>query len=68
MKVTINCPKCNSTKVRIISDEENPVPLYECNKCRYRHSLFPQFENKEKSEDTGIEGEESEEAGDAEED
>lgn len=47
MKVNVSCPKCKSTNVSIISDKENPTPMYKCSKCGYKHNLFPQFENKE---------------------
>ena len=43
MKVTITCPRCRSTKVSIVSDKGNPTPMYKCDQCGYKHSLFPQI-------------------------
>ncbi len=55
MQVKITCPKCGSTKVDIVAEEGNPLPLYKCSNCGYKHSLFPQFGNKEKKEDEDLE-------------
>ncbi len=67
MKVQIICTKCGSNKVSIISEKGNPTPMYKCNKCGYKHNLFPQFENKESIEE--IEKEmEDEQGGETDED
>ncbi len=54
MKVKITCPKCGSENIKIISEGENPVPMYKCGNCTYKHRLFPKFEsdkNREKGDE-----------------
>ncbi len=47
MKLSINCPKCKSSNIEIIAEEENPIPQYKCNNCGYKDNLFPQFKESE---------------------
>lgn len=51
MKVKIKCPKCGSENVSIASDPKDPTPLYKCNKCGYKHRLFPDMWKKEEGKD-----------------
>jgi len=51
MEIKITCPKCGSTKVDIIAEEGNPIPMYKCANCGYKKNLFPQMGNKEEEED-----------------
>ena len=44
MKVKINCPRCGSENIKIISEDEKPVPMYKCDKCGYKSRIFPKFE------------------------
>ncbi|MDP3992284.1 MAG: hypothetical protein Q8P79_02125 [Nanoarchaeota archaeon] len=50
MEVKITCPKCNSTKVEIIAEKGNPLPMYKCTSCGYKKNLFPQFGQSEQEE------------------
>ena len=50
MKIKITCPRCGSEKIEMTAEEGNPLPMYRCNNCGYKHNLFPQFENKESDE------------------
>lgn len=50
MEVKITCPKCSSTKVEIIAEKGNPLPMYKCINCGYKKNLFPQFGNKQEEE------------------
>ncbi len=49
MRVKIACAKCRSNNVAIISDEKDSTPMYKCNQCGYRHSLFLKLGNAEKT-------------------
>ena len=64
MKVTITCPRCKSTKVSIVSDKGNSTPMYKCDQCGYKHSLFPQIgktnEGDEENDEEDIEIKEEE--------
>ena len=51
MKVKINCPKCGSDGIKIISEGNDPTPMYKCNKCGYKHNLFPKFGNKQEEQE-----------------
>ena len=50
MKVKISCPKCGSEEIKITSEDADPTPMYKCNKCKYKHRLFPKFESDENTE------------------
>lgn len=58
MKLNIKCPKCDSTNVSIMENPKGIEPMYKCNKCSYKHTLFPQFENKSEAEDENKSGSE----------
>jgi ribosomal protein L37AE/L43A len=46
MKVKI-CPKCKSSELIMVAGGE--IGMYECKKCRFRGTLFPEIEvNEEK--------------------
>lgn len=45
MQVKINCSKCGSDKVKIVSEGENPVPMYKCDRCGHKSRIFPKFES-----------------------
>ena len=57
MKVNINCQKCNSPDIKIIAEEGNPLPMYRCNRCGHKSTLFPQFGKNEKAKEEKIEKE-----------
>lgn len=43
----MTCPKCGSKDVVVTQNPDGPEPMYLCNKCGYKHLLFPKFEKRE---------------------